>query len=108
MQVTPPIVCFPAGHLRSVRVLSDPPLDPAWFGTRLNPPVPYLRAGSAALVAELWFHQPDLAVAENQYSACDDRPHRDTVTFAGLNVTEGTARRPVRLRLELWEAHTLR
>ena len=101
------MACFPGGHLRSARVTSLPPLDPAWFGSRLNPPVPYLLSGPASLLAELWFHQPDGPTA-GQYSACDRQPHRRTVRFPGLDQETGAARGPVGLRVELWEGHTLR
>ena len=108
VRVAAPLACFPAGHLRSVRVRSVPPQDGHWFGARLNPPVPYLLAGPADLLVELWFHLPSRWTAD-QYSACDAQPHGDTLSFPGLSLSGDSEPRPVTVRLELWEdQHTLR
>ena len=109
MRVASPVACFAAGHLRSVRVLSAPPLDGHWFGTRLNPPVPYLRAGQAELLLELWFHVPDRWTADLDTDCEAQPPHGDPVFFAGLGIgAEGRDPGSVSLRIELWDGRTLR
>ncbi|XP_037091265.1 uncharacterized protein LOC119111559 [Pollicipes pollicipes] len=106
VRVTPPVRCYPGGHLRSVRATTDPPPDRRHFGARLNAPIPHLPAGAASLLVELWFHAPERWTAA-AYEACDRQPHPGALVFPRLNVTTRTSD-PVRLRVQLWEGHTLR